>query len=217
MIQQSWWTYRLHRGHSKIQIKHDKIIPVCELCFKFLSLCRLGWQQPLAAVLEDPNNTPKICVQPGKTRASLASKIQLTAKKACSSKLEITPFDYGFGVFWNQSLLLIDVYIKIGHWWTVARCSIIFWSWWFQPIWKICSSHKIISPNRDENKHIFETTTQLLANITRAQKPTQRATVRRFATGPTSSPAILANVNIIVPAFWRLEYFIKYIYQSQTR
>ena len=82
-----------------MQIKHDKIIPVCELCFKFLSLCRLGWQQPLAAVLEDPNNTPKICVQPGKTRASLASKIQLTAKKACSSKLEITPFDYGFGVF----------------------------------------------------------------------------------------------------------------------
>ena len=25
-------------------------------------------------------------------------------------------------------------------------------SWWFQPLWKICSSNWIISPGRDENK-----------------------------------------------------------------
>ena len=33
-------------------------------------------------------------------------------------------------------------------------------SWWLnQPIWKICSSKWESSPNRDENKKIFETTT----------------------------------------------------------
>ena len=29
-------------------------------------------------------------------------------------------------------------------------------SWWFQPIWKICSSNWIISPSRDENQKILE-------------------------------------------------------------
>ena len=32
-------------------------------------------------------------------------------------------------------------------------------SWWFQPIWKILVK-LIISPNRDEHKNMFETTTQ---------------------------------------------------------
>ena len=32
--------------------------------------------------------------------------------------------------------------------------------WWFQPLWKICSSKWESSPNRDENWKIFETTTQ---------------------------------------------------------
>ena len=31
----------------------------------------------------------------------------------------------------------------------------IYTSWWLQPIWKICSSNWIISPNRDENKNIW--------------------------------------------------------------
>ena len=34
-------------------------------------------------------------------------------------------------------------------------------SWWFQPIWKICSSNWIISPGRDEHKKIFKTTNQM--------------------------------------------------------
>ena len=28
-------------------------------------------------------------------------------------------------------------------------------SWWFQPIWKICSSNWIMSPSRVENKHVW--------------------------------------------------------------
>ena len=32
-------------------------------------------------------------------------------------------------------------------------------SWWFQPISKICSSNRIISPGRGEHKKLFETTT----------------------------------------------------------
>ena len=36
--------------------------------------------------------------------------------------------------------------------WNIWNFNTRFSSWWFQPIWKICSSKWIISPSRGENK-----------------------------------------------------------------
>ena len=51
---------------------------------------------------------------------------------------------------------------------------IICYGWWFQPIWKICSSNWIIPPGRGEHKKIFElpppSNTQYLTHPSESQK-----------------------------------------------